>query len=75
MNIVVIMPPEYTQFTYAEMPQELMIAAYKDMEMTGNRLTDLFATMKDRGYAIPEECEAIDEVKVVNDEYIYIKFK
>ena len=74
-NIIVIMPPEYTQYTYAEMPQELMLQAYKEMEMTGNGLTDLFATMKDRGYAMPEGTEAIDEVKVVNDEYVYVKYK
>ena len=43
MSIIVIMPPESTQYTYAEMPQEFMLQAYKEMEMTGNGLTDLFA--------------------------------
>ena len=75
MNIIVIMPPEYKQYAYAEMPQELMLQAYKEMEMTGNGLTDLFATMRDRGYEMPEGTEAIDEVKVVNDEYVYVKYK
>ena len=42
-NIIVIMPPEYTQYLYTEMPQELMLQSYKEMEMTGNGLTDLFA--------------------------------
>ena len=74
-NIIVIMPPEYTQYLYTELPQELMLQAYKEMEMTGNGLTDLFATMKDRGYVMPEGTEAIDEVKVVNDEYVYLKYK
>ena len=74
-SIIVIMPPEYTQYLYTELPQELMLQAYKEMEMTGNGLTDLFATMKDRGYAMPEGAEAIDEVKVVNDEYVYLKYK
>ena len=75
MSIIVIMPPEYTQYTVQEMPQEIMLQGYKEMEMTGNGLTDLFATMKDRGYAIPEGIEAIDELKVVNDEYVYLKYK
>lgn len=75
MSIIVIMPPEYTQYKYVDMPQELMLQAYKEMEMTGSGLTDLFATMKDRGYAMPEGTEAIDEVKVVNDEYVYLKYK
>lgn len=69
------MPPEYTQYTVQEMPQEIMLQSYKEMELTGNGLTDLFAAMKDRGYSIPEGIEAIDELKVVNDEYIYLKFK
>ena len=75
MSIIVIMPPEYTQYKYVDMPQELMLQSYKEMEMTGNGLTDLFATMKDRDYAMPEGTEAIDEVKVVNDEYVYLKYK
>jgi len=74
-NIIVIMPPEYKQYLYTDLPQEVTLIGYKEMEMTGTGLDSLFETMRDRGYEIPEDAWAIDELKVVNDEYIYLKFK
>jgi hypothetical protein len=74
-NIIVIMPPEYKQYLYTDLPQEVTLIGYKEMEMNGIGLDNLFETMRDRGYEMPEDTWAIDELKVVNDEYIYLKFK